>query len=831
MDQVHNNSDLVQEALRSRLDDWRRRFDHEVTPSLDRIEYCSTNWAELWKRAWAEYDELEKDRITSGFTRLTWQDQVEKSRSDSENFMRKYKTKSPTLTTHDWSNVSLGMILEKHLRSPVSADQSDVARALERWYKFREVAAQHPNFGCSLSFPQKASWTLLTHWWSAAYQDPSFSEMAKSLLETARAAPNRVKIFHGEPYLDTETFVRTRKSVYNATMYALFNEEFNPRRWFKHFKELGFMTLSFIRTKAIQHAAAQRLAYTSYAKMRQFDLPDIGPYVCSVDLPCPWLSKEHTKKEKPFYLWDVERKRTVKVEDLPDEPEYCCVSHTWGRWRMNDVPIQGVPWLVPSNRRFDVESLPEHLQRIQPKVPFIWIDLFCIPQDGSPKAEEEINRQALIFQNASRCIAWMNDVTEWTRTGKALDWIAISYLHATTSTGIYDTESLLGPLYREAKDISELFTHEIEIPENEKLLLDQSNPPAVVAVGERKLAEPACWFSSLWTLQEAMLCPSLTLVSRDWTPLEDRLGTAIPLDALFGILNTVEDVWYDDKPYKSWTNGSIKQYSRYRMSQEADPSQRWPRGARLLFDLCLVTRMGNLLESPEPAGLLVVANTRQSTSSRAPAIMSALGITDWYKPNDGSHGKADLVLNCYPLPFVREAATKLGARFYGAGGHVEKPSDKTDALNSGTKGSMMPFTAKSGWFGGIAGVPVKYGYLQEDHLAVKTWIIGQDGSVRIKQAGILASTEDGLDNESVLRGFHSNNGRPIRFIDWVNDLPKGMCMFAVSLLRNSGWQQGLVVRGYRKHWYSPTQRLMKVGNFVIPDSDFPPTTKVDWMVW
>ena len=404
-------------------------------------------------------------------------------------------------------------------------------------------------------------------------------------------------------------------------------------------------------------------------------------------------------------------------------------------------------------------------------------------------------------------------------------------MHAATSTGIYDTESLLGPLYREAQDLIELFTDEIEVPGGEELLLDHSNPRPVAAIGGRKSAEPACWFSSLWTLQEAMLLSSLTFVSRDWAPLEDRLGSAIPLDAFFGILNTMESVWFDDKPYQIWTDGPIVRYTARQMSREFQPSERWPSGASQLLGLCKGTRMDNLLESPEPAGLLVVANTRQSTSSRAPAIMSALGITDWYKPNDGSHGKADLVLNCYPLPFVREAATKLGARFYGAGGEVKVISDNNGTLSSETKGSMMPFVAESGWSGKLLGVSVKYGHLHEDHPVVQTWVIRQDGSVSIKQVGILASTEDGLDNESDSRVFHADKGKPIRFIDWVNDLPKGMCTFAVSLLRNSGWQQGVVVCGYRKHFYSPAQRLTKVGNFVIPDSDFPPVIKVDWIIW
>lgn len=56
-------------------------------------------------------------------------------------------------------------------------------------------------------------------------------------------------------------------------------------------------------------------------------------------------------------------------------------------------------------------------------------------------------------------------------------------------------------------------------------------------------------------------------------------------------------------------------------------------------------------------------------------------------------------------------------------------------------------------------------------------------------------------------------------------------MFAVSLHRTSVFQQGLVVRGYREQSHSPAQCLMKVGNFIIPDYDFPPVTKVNWIVW
>lgn len=40
------------------------------------------------------------------------------------------------------------------------------------------------------------------------------------------------------------------------------------------------------------------------------------------------------------------------------------------------------------------------------------------------------------------------------------------------------------------------------------------------------------WFSSLWTLQEAALCPDLMLASRHWKLLRDGHGQPIPLNAL-----------------------------------------------------------------------------------------------------------------------------------------------------------------------------------------------------------------------------------------------------------------------------------------------------------
>ena len=140
---------------------------------------------------------------------------------------------------------------------------------------------------------------------------------------------------------------------------------------------------------------------------------------------------------------------------------------------------------------------------------------------------------------------------------KALDWLGISYLHFTTCPGIYDTEILLQSLRQEAESTSELFLSELDPAETRRKLstnlLAASGPRSALSAEVETLAEPSTWFSSLWTLQEAMLCPEITFVTRDWVPLNDRAQTPIPLDAFFGLIDTVNDNWHNGMPYKTFT--------------------------------------------------------------------------------------------------------------------------------------------------------------------------------------------------------------------------------------------------------------------------------------
>lgn len=809
-----NNGPLVEEQLLgSRYLDWKRRYDGSTKPKLEREDLVSASWERLWNDVWAEYDRLESIRTETGFARLTWQNTVEAERTEKDNF-RRYKSVSETLTAYEWSQVPLGVLLEKYLGASIGSGNIEAALALGRWRRFGEVVAERPEFYRSLSFPQKVSWTLLTHWWSATYQDPSLSNAAIASLEAAASSRDPMISFFGELYPDANTFAKLRKSVYNAVMYELFNHEFNLYHWEPHVRELSLTVLRQKRSGAIKNATAQRLGHTSYAIFKGSRLSDAGPYMGSLDMPCPWLQRGTGQKELPFFLWDVEERRTVVVENLSSEPEYCCVSHTWGRWRKEAIPIDGVPWLVPQNEKFEVKRLPEHLQQIRPSTRYIWIDLFCIPQDGSKKADDEINRQASIFQNASRCIAWINDVKQWNETSKALDWLGISYLHATTSPGIYDTDTLLNSIGREAETTSELLSSQTDPAE-----VKRRHAAGLLSASGDTLVEPANWFSSLWTLQEAMLCPDITFVAQDWMPLKDRAGKPIPLNALFIFIDLVECVWFSGMPYKTFTEGGILRYTKYSSlfnAGEHDSTQ-WPNGPRQLQELCMITRMENLLSFPSPIGLLTVANVRQCSDSRAPAIMSALGVTDWYKSE--TRTDTELVLNCYPLAFVKEAATKLGASFYIM---QPKKTKQPEQFNRSHKGSMMPFSATNGWFSRILGMTNLYSYTSEDHPAVKTWKIRPDGSVDIRQVGILASAENTNDKEFITS---------LHIADQVKDLPKEACLYAISLLRETYGQHVLILQGNGKPWFS-TQRLVKVGIAIFDGhSKLPPITNVDWTVW
>lgn len=82
-----------------------------------------------------------------------------------------------------------------------------------------------------------------------------------------------------------------------------------------------------------------------------------------------------------YCVWAWDRFRGVKLSSI--------LSHG-----ADEAPadLGGLIRLIPQNKRFIAQDSPNYLKCLQPQLKFVWIDLFCIPQGGSCKADEEINR-------------------------------------------------------------------------------------------------------------------------------------------------------------------------------------------------------------------------------------------------------------------------------------------------------------------------------------------------------------------------------------------------------------------------------------------------------
>jgi hypothetical protein len=133
--------------------------------------------------------------------------------------------------------------------------------------------------------------------------------------------------------------------------------------------------------------------------------------------------------------------------------------------------------------------------------------------------------------------------------------------------------------------------------------------------------------------------------------------------------------------------------------------------------------------------------------------MSVVGATDWFNQYVTEHQEApgddNLVLEYYPVSFLNEIAAKIGPSFYGAMhtdlgyllGAVDLRRGKWE-LSSDAKavGSALPFTQSST----PMVPPQKYEFSQYNHPSIQEWVIQQDGSVRVLQAGYLTFGEDEL---------------------------------------------------------------------------------------
>lgn len=462
----------------------------------------------------------------------------------------------------------------------------------------------------------------------------------------------------------------------------------------------------------------------------------------------------------PRYLWDIQKRCTVTMAGSC--PPYTCISHTWGRWRSKSpsVAIPGVKWKVPQNTIYDVRELPNILAKQQWDTEYLWFDLLTIPQEDRSKttplsqeeeelkkiADEEITRQADIFQGSTVCIAWLNHIPgDLSSLQCAVDWLCLQHLRLSSRDSRHTRDAFFNKqqdwlLHKPVTDLEDFIS---------KALLEVGG----LELLDPESREPTPWFSSLWTLQELHLCPDMILVTRDWKPLWNPTGTATTVGEMLALLNSVvqNDGSSAANGAVSFGNPSAVRRSGPRISKRATDcgelgkgakgmTAGWPTQVTQLLEFFQRAKLRNASSQDRAGivGILLEANTRQVSAqrlvARAQAIMSAIGCTVWYEKKDEVI-KQGLVLGAYPLPFVQEVVQKVGAAFF-----LTISSVRVDWWEQKSPiGTMLPFAPPNS-------TRVRNDYnlqpipsFSRDHPSLSTWEIQIDGAVKISKAAVLAS--------------------------------------------------------------------------------------------
>lgn len=524
---------------------------------------------------------------------------------------------------------------------------------------------------------------------------------------------------------------------------------------------------------------------------------------------CPWLPLSKTRNEMPYYLWDSTIGTTVVAHELPTRSDYSCVSHTWGRWRLaGTAAIKGVSeWEIPRNSVFEVTELPEILALCADRLStrHVWFDLVCIPQEGLARPEltelarREISRRALIFRNASSCAAWLNYVDNWTTEVSTLECLALTYLRLSTPSGHYETDELFAKAREDANHLLQLIVH----PSHNRYLGASTFPlpksdflPRLFRVAkfrlmsQQDLDRPSAWFSSLWTLQEAYLRPDMILMDRECNRLSDSAGNIFTLEAVATLMKTVQYL-LRSKPIGA---------TYYPQVKENIPEAKLPLGPSQLNNLFANTQLISGTHSPL-AHIIVQVNWRQCTGRRAEAIMSVLGVTEWFTE---PASRDDLVLGMYPVSFVNEAIRKIGPEFFLSKKPTGRPFTFLSYFLGSMRGSLLPFEPLD--HTSLRGRrPLKMSHYQvydpRFHPSVSSWSLLPSGSFKIARAAILASSlnphPDGVVPVSVVLLYQSTRGRYIHhtlmpIYEFVSSQPKHYLTFAVNISRDLG----VILRGF-----------------------------------
>ncbi|RDW72873.1 hypothetical protein BP6252_06780 [Coleophoma cylindrospora] len=675
---------------------------------------------------------------------------------------------------------------------------------LEAW----EDDSKRRDFVSLLSTPQRDSFRLLREWWNNGRQDQG--EVYRKWIITPDPGTSTIPPPNPPHFPWVEAPSRPKPTMsgsqYNDVLFMLWWTEFagydsDHYNASTSARKKNLMVLLQLRRKAAAIAAVHRVADISYKRLSQPWGITHGPAVENVadsassveDIPacihpCPWIEAGKGSDNWPFYLWDKQKNCTVSIAEFEEQAPYIVISHTWGRWRLpkrdagddarpdakDDAFVTGVPWLVPRNSLFSVENLPDILSRVPSSTRYIWFDLVCIPQDKSVRQQLEIAKQAKIFAAAKESAIWFNTITSWSGLQATLDWLGLEYLKVNNAGG-YQVASILKKAAKAASASTALVApcakdgKEYQIKFRSRKMF------------QRKL-EPVGWFTSLWTLQEACIRPDMWLCDRNWNVLRADEKLPIPLDYIVALFNT---------SFALWGKGENQLHC--------------PDGPYEIAAILTHTGLHKLLDMT-PVDAIIFGNQRYCEDRRRPeAIMSVLDCTTWYREriettvNQGStpSGSTDILLEGkYPLDFVKEVRQKLGALFFTANtvtrfANIMYQVDSQNRISdTRIRATMMPFTsfARSQRLSAVDNAATT-----DDHPAVRTWKVREDGSVKMHLAGVVASwpaterTKIKAMIKATPAGFSERQSiiGEYDLVDWLGSFRPNAEKHAICLLRNS----------------------------------------------
>jgi hypothetical protein len=246
------------------------------------------------------------------------------------------------------------------------------------------------------------------------------------------------------------------------------------------------------------------------------------------------------------------------------EPQYAALSYTWGRFMLRNptlyqklsirpLPVRGIDWEVPliDSRHFSTRQFKKCIQsctRLPRKqgqdgsqitdLEWVWVDVACIDQRQlSPEKASEVGRQAAIFRNATSTFVWINTHNSDNLTALVTQLSDVSLTATLRSTFAWGKHprfldpSEKGPWleevaqrerFRQSKGLDSGLEASFQGPNPELYFVAEDEEWLVSMVhclrrlfGSSDAKRSGSWFTSMWTLQEAFLCPRAPLLSRD----------------------------------------------------------------------------------------------------------------------------------------------------------------------------------------------------------------------------------------------------------------------------------------------------------------------------